>query len=193
MEVARPQLVLVRHGETEWSRDGRHTGSTDLPLTGHGRSEAKATAALLRHFTFSDVLTSPLARARETCQLAGLGERAKFRDELREWDYGDYEGLRTSEIHEARPDWLLWRDGCPGGEDPAEVGARADALLAELGEARGVIAVFGHGHMLRVLTARWLDLPASAGAGFALETATLSLLGWEHERHVIRTWNSRAS
>ena len=184
------QLVLVRHGETEWSRDGKHTGRTDLPLTKRGRENAKRIGPVLAGFSFARVLSSPLERALETCRLAGYGDRAETRDELREWDYGEYEGRRTSEIHEERPDWILWRDGCPGGEEPEDVGARADRLLAELAGTSGDVAIFGHGHMLRVLTARWLEMPPSAGARFVLGTGTVSLLGWEHDWHAIRTWNA---
>jgi broad specificity phosphatase PhoE len=184
------QLVLVRHGETEWSRDGRHTGRTDLPLTEAGVREADRVRELLRRFSFERVLSSPLTRAVETCRLAGLGDVVETRDELLEWDYGEYEGRTTAEIHQTAPDWVLWRDGCPGGELPAEVGARADRLLSELAGGQGDVAVFGHGHMLRVLTARWLELPPAEGARFALGTATLSVLGWEHDWHAIRTWNS---
>ena len=192
MESSPLQLVLVRHGETEWSREGRHTGRTDMPLTADGRAEAESAGRLLSDFTFARVLSSPLARALETCRLSGFAERVETRDELLEWDYGEYEGVRTDEVHTTRPDWVLWRDGCPGGEQPGDVGARADRLLAELESGAGDIAVFGHGHMLRVLAARWLELPPSAGARFVLATATVSLLGWEHDWHTIRTWNARS-
>jgi broad specificity phosphatase PhoE len=185
------QLVLVRHGETEWSRDKKHTGRSDIPLTEHGVAEARAVAPLLEGREFSAVYSSPLSRATETCRLAGLGDRAETRDELLEWDYGDYEGITTAEIRESRPGWVLWRDGCPDGESPAEVGARADAFLAAVEGAAGEVAVFGHGHMLRVICARWLELEPAAGARFALNTATLRVLGWEHDWHVIRAWNSR--
>jgi broad specificity phosphatase PhoE len=183
------QLVLVRHGETEWSRDGRHTGRTDVALTENGRREAEHGRSLVERFSLRRVLSSPLSRSLETCRLAGLGDRVEQRDELLEWDYGDYEGLTTDRIHETHPGWMLWRDGCPGGEQPADVGGRADRLLAELGGQQGDVAVFGHGHMLRVLTARWLGLAPAEGAGFALGTATLSVLGWEHDWHAIRAWN----
>jgi broad specificity phosphatase PhoE len=185
------QLVLVRHGETEWSRDGRHTGRTDLPLTEQGRAEAERVRPLLDAYSLARVLSSPLSRALETCRLVGLGDRAEQRDELLEWDYGEYEGMTTAEIHETNPDWALWRDGCPQGEQPAEVGARADRLLGELTGEEGDVAVFGHGHMLRVLTARWLEFEPAAGARFVLDTGTLSVLGSEHDWHAIRTWNSR--
>jgi broad specificity phosphatase PhoE len=185
------QLVLVRHGETEWSRDKKHTGRTNIPLTEEGIAEAKRVGCLLEGRELTAVYSSPLGRALETCRLAGLGERARTSDDLLEWDYGEYEGITSAEIRESRPGWVLWRDGCPGGESPAEVGERADAFLASLEGASGDVAVFGHGHMLRVISARWLELDPAAGARFALGTATLSVLGWEHDWHVIRSWNSR--
>jgi broad specificity phosphatase PhoE len=186
------QLVLVRHGQTEWSREGRHTGRTDVPLTEEGVREARRVRAELDGRTFTRVLSSPLSRALETARLAGLGDRVETRDELLEWDYGEYEGLTSAKIRETRPDWVLWRDGCPGGESPEDVGARADRLLAELASTDGDVAVFGHGHMLRVLTARRVELPAAEGARFVLETARISVLGWEHDWRAIRTWNARS-
>ena len=188
--VSSQEIVLVRHGETEWSRDGRHTGKTDLPLTDEGRRQAELVGGWLEGRAFDRVLTSPLSRALETCELAGLGERADRRDELVEWDYGDYEGLTTPQIRERRPGWFLWRDGCPGGESAADVGGRVDSVIGELREA-GDAAVFAHGHVLRVLTARWVKLDPEAGALFALATATLSELGWEREIPVMRVWNNR--
>ena len=174
----RPVVWLARHGETEWSRTLRHTGRTDV--------------------AFDRVLCSPLSRARETCELAGLGDRAELTDDLLEWDYGDYEGRTSAEIRADRPGWLLWRDGCPDGESAADVGTRADRIVADLlatpaaaGEEGGAtIAVFAHGHVLRVLAARWLDLPAADGQLFGLGTATLSRLGWEHDYRVIQRWNA---
>jgi probable phosphoglycerate mutase len=186
-----PEIVLIRHGETEWSRDGRHTGRTDVPLTDAGRRQAELVGEWLAGRTFARVLTSPLGRALETCRLAGLGDRAEPREELLEWDYGEYEGVTTAQIRERRPDWYLWRDGCPGGESAVEVGRRVDGLVAELREADGDEAVFAHGHVLRVLTARWLGLDPENGALLALATATLSVLGWERETAVIRVWNAR--
>jgi broad specificity phosphatase PhoE len=186
------QLVLVRHGQTEWSRDKRHTGRSDIPLTPEGVREAQRVRAELEGREFARVLSSPLARALETARLAGLGDRLETREELLEWDYGDYEGVTTAEIHETRPGWVLWRDGCPGGENPEDVGARADQLLADLSSTDGDVAVFAHGHMLRVLTARWVELPPSQGSRFVLETATISVLGWEHDWRAIRTWNGRS-
>jgi len=188
--MSRPIVWLARHGETEWSRDLRHTGRTDIPLTPQGEDEASRLRDPLAEVSFDRVLCSPLARARQTCELAGLGDRADLRDALMEWDYGDYEGLTSERIREDRPDWLLWRDGCPGGESPAEIGARADEVVVELLAADGTIAVFAHGHILRVLTARWLELTPADGRLFGLGTATLSRLGWEHDYRVIQRWNA---
>ena len=186
-----PELVLIRHGETEWSRDGRHTGSTDIPLTDEGRRQAELVGSWLAGRDFARVLTSPLSRALETCRLAGFGDQAEPREELLEWDYGEYEGLTTPQIRERRPDWYLWRDGCPGGESAADVRRRVDTVVGELREADGDVALFAHGHVLRVLTARWLELDPEKGALFALATATLGVLGWERETAVIRVWNAR--
>jgi probable phosphoglycerate mutase len=185
----RPQVVLVRHGETQWSKSGRHTGSSDIPLTEAGRSAAEALGARLRHWRFELVLTSPLSRATETCRLAGLGDEAEERSELVEWDYGEYEGLTTLQIREKVPGWSVWRDGCPGGESAEDVGARIDPLVAELRALSGDAALFGHGHLLRVVTARWIDLPPDAGASLALSTASVSVLGYERETPVIWLWN----
>jgi broad specificity phosphatase PhoE len=187
------EAVLARHGETEWSRDGRHTGRSDVPLTADGRRQAAALRDALAGRDFALVLSSPLQRAAETCRLAGLGDRAERRDDLLEWDYGEYDGVTTKQIRETRPDWSLWRDGCPGGETAADVGARADRLIAELAGLEGDAALFAHGHVLRVLGARWAGLGPEAGAVIALDTATLSLLGYERERRVIRRWNVRAA
>ena len=183
------QIVLVRHGETEWSREGRHTGRTDLPLTERGREEAAALGGALAGRRFALVLTSPLVRAAETCTLAGLGDVALARDDLREWDYGRYEGRTTEEIREERPGWTLWRDGCPGGESSADVGARADRVVAELRAADGDVAVFAHGHLLRVLGARWVGLDPSTGGRLAFDTATVSILGHHREVAVLQLWN----
>jgi probable phosphoglycerate mutase len=184
------EIVLARHGETEWSRDGRHTGRTDIPLTEQGRREALLLREALREWTFTRVLSSPLDRALETCRLAGLGDVAETTDGLLEWDYGEYEGITTPQIRERRPDWNLWRDGCPAGESADDVGRRVDRELAGLGEVEGDVALFAHGHVLRVLTARWLGLAPQAGALFALNTATLSVVGYERETRVIRRWNA---
>jgi broad specificity phosphatase PhoE len=189
--VRLPEIVLVRHGETEWSRAGKHTGRTDVPLTEQGRREAEAVGAALRERQFELVLTSPLARAADTCRLAGLGDVAVRRDELREWDYGAYEGRRTVDIREERPGWTLWSDGVPEGETAAEVGARVDRVIAELRGLAGDAALFAHGHLLRVLTARWLGLEPTAGRLLALDAGTISVLGYERETPVIRLWNDR--
>jgi probable phosphoglycerate mutase len=187
--TARPEVVLVRHAETEWSRDGRHTGRTDIPLTAHGRQTAESLAPRLGGWRFDLVLTSPARRARETCELCGLGAHAQERDALWEWDYGDYEGLTTAQIHAVRPGWVLWRDGCPGGESPADVGARTDQVIAEMRAQGGTVAVFSHGHLLRVLGARWITLEPAGGAHLALSTGTISLLGYEHDSPVLSLWN----
>ena len=184
-----PEVVLVRHGETLWSRDGKHTGRTDILLTDEGRRQSERVGGTLRGRRFALVLTSPLQRAAETCRLAGLGDVAVFRDELMEWDYGDYEGRTTPEIRTEVPGWSLWRDGVPGGETAADVGRRVDGVLAELRALDGDVAVFAHGHVLRVLAARWLGLPPTEGRLFALDPATISILGYERETPVIRRWN----
>ena len=179
----------MRHGETEWSRSGQHTGRTDVPLTEAGVENAKLLAPRLARRSFSAVFTSPLSRASETCRLAGLGEKAQIREELLEWDYGEYEGITTQQIRETRPGWLLWRDGCPGGENATEVGSRADRLIDELQRLDGDAALFSHGHVLRVIAARWVGLPPEAGGLLALSTGTISVLGYEREAPVIRLWN----
>jgi broad specificity phosphatase PhoE len=186
---ARREVVLVRHGQTEWSLSGQHTGRTDIPLTGEGRRNGEAIRERLAGREFERVITSPLARAAETCRLAGLGDVSEVRDELLEWNYGEYEGLTTPQIREQRPDWLLWRDGCPGGETAAGVGARADRLIAELRGLDGDAALFAHGHLLRVLAARWVELPPEDGGRLALSTAAICVLGWEREVPVIWLWN----
>ena len=183
------QIVLVRHGETEWSLSGQHTSRPDLPLIEAGRERAAALGPLLAGWDFSLVVTSPLRRARETCELAGLGDRAEVWEDLREWDYGEYEGLTTPQIREERPDWFLWRDGCPGGEQPAEVGARADRVLERMRAVDGDIVAFAHGHIFRVLAARWIELPASGGSRLALNAGALCVLGFERETQVIQRWN----
>jgi len=186
--MAPGQLWLVRHGETEWSATGRHTGRTDIPLNTAGRDRATALQATLSAQSFTWVLTSPLSRARETCKLAGFGDHAETDDDLQEWDYGDYEGLTTAQIRDRRPGWSLWRDGCPGGETAADVGARVNRVIARL-DAEGDALAFSHGHLLRVLAARWVDLSPEDGALLALETAAVSVLGWEREQAVVRRWN----
>ena len=184
------QIVLVRHGQTEWSKAGKHTSRTDLSLIEEGRDRALALRPELDRWSFSLVLSSPLKRARETCELAGFGDQAQVDDHLREWDYGEYEGLTTPEIRTENPGWDLWRDGCPGGERPEQMAARADRALASLRTADGAALVFAHGHILRVVTARWLQMGPEAGARFALEAGALSVLGYERETEVLRRWNA---
>ena len=181
--------TLVRHAETEWSRDGRHTGRTDIPLTEHGRERARELRGRLGRERFELVLVSPARRALETCELCGLGAHAQVREDLQEWDYGDYEGLTSAQIKARRPDWVLWRDGCPGGESPAEVGARADRVVAELCAAAGPAAVFSHGHLLRVLGARWIALAPAGGGRLGLAPAAICELGSEHGEAIISRWN----
>jgi broad specificity phosphatase PhoE len=183
------EVVLARHGETEWSLSGKHTGRTDVPLTEAGVGHAKALGRRLAGRSFAAVFTSPMSRASETCRLAGFGDAAQVRDELLEWDYGEYEGVTTAEIREQRPDWLLWRDGCPGGETAGAVGARVDRLIGDVRALEGDAAVFAHGHLLRVVAARWVELPPESGGLLYLSTATLSVLGYEREVPVIRLWN----
>jgi broad specificity phosphatase PhoE len=189
MTTGAHEIVLVRHGETEWSRAGKHTGSTDVPLTEGGRRQAQIVGAALQNRRFAAVWTSPLSRALETCRLAGFGDVAVSKDELVEWDYGDYEGRTTLEIRRERPGWTLWRDGVPGGETVDEVGARVDRALAEAASVDGDVLVFAHGHVLRALAARWLGLELAGGRLFALDPARLSVLGYERETRVIRLWN----
>ncbi|MFL5869229.1 MAG: histidine phosphatase family protein [Thermoleophilaceae bacterium] len=190
MADSRPEAILVRHGETEWSRTGKHTGRSDIPLTDAGRRDAEVLRGSLSSRPFARVFSSPLSRALDTCRLAGLGAVAETRDELLEWDYGDYEGLTTPEIREQRPDWSLWRDGCPGGEGPDDVAARVDRVIAEVRAADGDVALFAHGHVLRVLSARWIELGPEYGSRLVLATATLSVLGWERETPAVRLWNA---
>ncbi len=190
--AAAGEVVLVRHAETEWSRAGRHTGRTDVPLTEEGRAVARRLASRLSAERFALVLRSPLRRARETCELAGLGAAAQPREDLVEWDYGEYEGLTSAQIQAARPGWSLWRDGCPGGESAGQVGARVDRVIAELQTAPGAAAVFSHGHLLRVLGARWIELEAAAGARLGLEAGGVSVLGYEHGVAILSGWNEAA-
>jgi broad specificity phosphatase PhoE len=189
MAERRPRAWLVRHGETQWSKLGRHTGRTDIPLTDRGRREAGLLAARLGARRFVRVFTSPLCRAAGTCRLAGYGDVAEPRDDLMEWDYGDYEGMTTPQIRAERPRWLLWTDGAPGGESAADVGARTDRVIAELRGIDGDVAVFAHGHVLRVLAARWVGLRPSEGRLLALGTTAISVLGYERELPVIINWN----
>lgn len=180
-------IVVVRHGETEWSATGRHTGRTDLPLTAAGEERARALAPRFAGRTFAAVFTSPLSRAADTARLAGL--HADVLDDLAEWDYGDVEGRTTAEMREQQPSWTVWWDGCPGGETVDQVGARADAVLARCDDIDGDVALVAHGHILRILTARWLGLPPVDGRLFALYPATWSELGYEHETRVLSILN----
>ena len=183
------ELWLIRHGETEWSRSGAHTGRTDLPLTEQGRANALALGCLLAGRRFALVLASPLQRALETCRLAGFGDAAQVDPDLREWDYGDYEGRSTPDIRRERPDWWLWSDGVPNGETVEMVAARAERVIARATGADGDVALFAHGHILRILTARWLGLTPDCGRLFAMGTASVSTLGYERETRVITRWN----
>ena len=186
-----PTVHLARHGETAWTVSGQHTGLTDLPLTERGEANARALGERLRGMTFPLVLTSPLQRAKRTCELAGFGAVALEDRDLVEWNYGDYEGKRTAEILQSRPGWQLFRDGCPGGESPADAGARADRVIARVRAAGGDALLFASGHILRVLGARWLALPPAGGRFFLLGTASLSALGYEHDMSepVHKFWN----
>lgn len=188
--MAAPAIVLARHGETEWSRDRRHTGRTDIPLTEKGREQAEALRAPLAGREFARVLVSPLSRARDTCELAGLGAGTELREELLEFDYGEAEGITTDQMRERIPDWSVWTHETPGGESPADVGRRLSPLVAELSETDADVALFAHGHVLRVLAALWCELDPADGRRVALSTGTLSVLGWEHEWRVVRSWNA---
>jgi broad specificity phosphatase PhoE len=186
-----PVIYLARHGETAWSLTGQHTGLTDLPLTERGERNARALGDRLIGLSFAKVFTSPLQRAAHTCELAGFGAVAEIDRDLLEWNYGQYEGRRTAEIHAERPDWQLFRDGCPGGESPDQVGARADRALSRLRAVQGDVLLFSSGHFLRVLAARWLGLEPAGGRFFLLSTASLSAVGYEHNlsQPVIRLWD----
>jgi probable phosphoglycerate mutase len=184
-------IYLARHGETAWSRTGQHTGLTDLPLTERGESEARELAKRIAGIPFAEVFTSPLQRAARTCEIAGFGAVAHRDADLVEWNYGKFEGRKTAEIHVESPDWQLFRDGCPGGETPAQVSARADRVLGRLRVVKGDVLVFSSGHFLRVLAARFLGLEPAAGKYFTLSTASVSILGFENSssQPVIRLWN----
>ncbi len=186
-----PVLYTARHGETAWSLTGQHTGLTDLPLTERGERNALRLGQRLAGSVFAKVLTSPLQRAVRTCELAGFGGVAEVDPDLVEWNYGDYEGLRTAEIHAVRPGWQLFRDGCPNGESPQDVGARADRVVSRVRAFKGDVLIFSSGHFLRVLAARWLGLEPFAGKFFMLDTASLSALSYEHDLSspAIRFWN----
>lgn len=191
MTESLPIIYLARHGETAWSLSGQHTGTTDIPLTERGERNALRLGERMRGLAFAKVFTSPLVRAARTCELAGFRADAEIDPDLREWNYGAYEGRRTVEIHKERPDWQLFRDGCPGGESPGQVAARADRVVARARAVPGSVLVFSSGHFLRILAARWLGLEAAAGRYFLLGTAALSALGYEHKlsQPVIRMWN----
>jgi probable phosphoglycerate mutase len=184
-----PELWLIRHGETAWSRSGQHTGRTDIPLTPFGETQAAQLGKRLGGRKFALVLTSPLARARETCRFAGYGDVARLDPDLLEWDYGVYEGRTTAQIRQESPGWTIWSAASGTGESADQVGARGERVIARCAEVSGDVALFAHGHVLRILTARWLGLPASGGRFFALDAASLSVLGQEHEQRVIRLWN----
>src|SRR5262245_8789170 len=191
-EGERPELWLVRHGQTEWARLGRHTGRTDIPLTDAGREQAAAVGARLAGHAFAVVLSSPLSRALETACLAGYGDRVETVDDLLEWDYGADEGRTTDEIRGDRPGWTIWRDGPRGGETADQVAARGDRVIGRVRRGPGDALVFAHGHVLRVLAARWLGEPPTEGRLYALSTSTISVLGWERETPVIERWNDVA-
>ncbi len=187
------ELWLIRHGETEWAISGQHTGITDIPLTDRGRERAKGIREYLHHRSFKKVFVSPLGRARETCAIAGYGDQAIVDPNLAEWNYGDFEGKTTPEIREKYPDWLIWNGPVPNGETIEQVGQRTDKVIARslagLGTDGGAIALFAHGHVLRILTARWLELAPDGGRLFALGTGSVSVLGLERDQHVIQEWN----
>ncbi|MFY0528839.1 histidine phosphatase family protein [Archangium gephyra] len=191
MKPASPVLVLVRHGDTAWSRSGQHTGRTDIPLLEEGRRMATELREPLRAWDFSAVWTSPLSRASETCALAGYGDVAQMRSDLMEWDYGTFEGKTKAEIRATSPNWTLWADGVPCGESARDVGARADRIIAEARSVEGNVLLFAHGHLLRVLAARWLGLPPTEGRLFTLNTASISMLGLDSDgdQQVLQLWN----
>ncbi len=193
MTAPEQQIYVIRHGETEWSLSGQHTGVTDIPLTENGRHLAKLLHPVLAKESFALVLTSPLQRAKETCKLSGLGDQAEVDSHLIEWNYGDYEGLTSDQIHRKIPGWLIFTDGAPGGETPEQVGERADHVIKRARAAKGNVALFAHGHILRVLVARWIDLPATAGRNFLLDTGTLNILSDYRGFPVVKTWNAHLS
>jgi broad specificity phosphatase PhoE len=190
MAAPAQQVFIVRHGETEWSLSGQHTGTTDIPLTEHGRQVARLLRPILAKESFALALTSPLQRAQETCRLTGFGDVATVEPDLVEWNYGRYEGLTPAQIHATAPGWLIFRDGCPGGEQPDEIGARVDRVIAKVRAVEGNVALFAHGHVFRVLAVRWLGLPASAGQHFLLDTATMTILSYYRSIPAIKQWNA---
>jgi broad specificity phosphatase PhoE len=193
VEIATPntrqRIIVVRHGETAWSREKRHTGRSDIPLTAEGREQARALVAQLAGLDFAAVLVSPLQRARETCELAGFAERAVVEPDLIEWDYGEYEGMTGAEIEQRRPGWTLFGDGVVGGETIGDVAARAERVIARVRAVEGDVLLFGHGHQLRILTALWLEFPAAAAQHLQLATASPSTLGFEHDWTALLSWN----
>ncbi len=190
MKIPTNQVFLVRHGETEWSLNGRHTGTTDIPLTEHGRQVARLLRPILAKESFTLTLTSPLQRAKETCRLAGFEDVAQIEPDLMEWNYGRYEGLTPAEIHATAPGWLLFRDGAPGGEQPEEIGARVDRVIEKARAVTGDVILFAHGHVLRVFAARWVGLPSSEGQHFLLDTATMNILSYYRGIPAIKRWNA---
>jgi len=192
MEAALPRLYLARHGDTDWTESRQHTGRTDLPLNAHGEKRARELGERLRQFQFDRIFTSPLQRAWRTCELAGFGAIAEVDDDLMEWDYGQMEGMRTSEILIDRPGWELFRDGCPGGEMPQDVANRADRFIAKVQSLSGNVLAFSSGHIIRMIAARWFGLPPAAGRPFFCRPASVGVLGYEHDRReepVIQLWN----
>jgi broad specificity phosphatase PhoE len=182
-------VFAIRHGETAWSLSGQHTGTTDIPLTDNGRRLAERMRPVLAEQAFALVLCSPMQRARETCEVAGLGNKAVIDHDLAEWNYGEYEGLTPSQIHESAPGWLIFRDGCPGGESPEEVAVRADRVIARVRAVDGDVALFAHGHVLRALAARWIGLPPGSGQHFLLDTGTPCILGYYRDIPAVKVWN----
>jgi probable phosphoglycerate mutase len=190
MVASAQSVYVVRHGETAWSLSGQHTGATDISLTEGGRAAARRLRPVLAELPLELVLTSPLGRARETCELAGLGARAVLEPDLHEWRYGEFEGLTTKQIHARHPGWMVFHDGCPGGETPGEIGVRVDRVIARVRGAAGDVALFAHGHVLRVLVARWIGLPPCAGEHFLLDTATLNVLSYYRDSPAVKAWNA---
>lgn len=190
MSAPSQQVYLVRHGETEWSLSGQHTGVTDIPLTENGLRTAKLLQPMLARESFALILTSPLQRARKTCELAGFGERAEIDRDLMEWNYGAYEGLTTKQIRAQAPGWMLFRDGCPGGETPDQISARVDRAIEWVRAVDGDVVLFAHGHVFRVFAARWLGFPAAAGCHFLLDTATLNILSYYQDMPAVKRWNA---
>jgi broad specificity phosphatase PhoE len=188
--VSAQRICLIRHGETEWSLNGRHTGTTDIPLTENGRNVARGWKPVLSQVSFARVLTSPLRRARETCELTGLGERAEVDEDLREWNYGEYEGLTRQQILARKPSWMIFADGCPGGESPDQIQARIDRVIEKVRAVNGDVALFAHGHFLRSFGARWLGLRAADGYFFLLDPATVSVVSYYQDLPAVERWNA---